>query len=66
MLHISPKDTNKKCLMNNGEYATIISVIKENGNLCIVLGRYQDQIIIWDDRGYTGELKYNIIGILHE
>lgn len=61
MLPITHKDRNKVVVLDNGHYAQIISVIKENGNPCLIVGRLNKEVVLtWDFNGTCLDSEYNI------
>ena len=62
----SQKDVGKKVLLANSNTATIISVIKEYGGVCIICGKQNDEFYIWNHAGKAELDHLNILAIFGE
>ena len=57
-MQLTSADTNKTVKLRNGQFGKIISVIKEYGHVCMVVGKLDDgTIAMWSDSG-TSEVPY--------
>jgi hypothetical protein len=56
---------NETVMLTNGNTAKIISVIRENNNPCMIVGRQDDgNLLIWNHDGGSEYLGYDIIKVM--
>ena len=64
-MNIKDVDKKKVVALENGLYATVVSVIFENRELCLIVGKIgEDQYVIWDNEGKCDNPAHDIIRIL--
>jgi len=65
----SNKDVGKTVLLQNTSSANIISVIRENGGICVICGRStvnKDDVFIWNHDGKSDIPGYDIVAMFGE
>lgn len=52
---------NKIVLLENGQMAKVLTIIIENYEICMIVGKLNsDTILIWDNQGKSENSDYNI------